>query len=102
MSDRDTSTSGESQPASANSSAKSVVGGNNRIALPSWFWPALAIAAVGSVALDLLIGRHGKFAVLDMPGFYVLFGSLVGLGLVGVALVFGALFKQPDGYYDDQ
>jgi len=70
------------------------------VKLPAWAVPALIIGAIAAVAVDMALGRTAKFALLEMPGFYALFGAAIGVVIVCGAVVLGSVLKRKEGYYD--
>lgn len=59
-------------------------------------WVLCAIALL----IELLVHKHGDFAVEDLFGFHAALGAVACLALVLVAKLVGYLLKRPEDYYE--
>ena len=61
---------------------------------------ALVAVCVLLIAADLLIHKHGYFAVEHLFGFYGFYGFIVCVGLVLAAKAMRTILMRPEDYYD--
>jgi hypothetical protein len=64
-----------------------------------WIVSAVVLAAL--TALDLILEKHGDFALEDSFGFGAWYGFVSCVVLILFSKALGAVLKRRDGYYDD-
>jgi hypothetical protein len=52
------------------------------------------------LAVDVLVEKHGPFAIERVYGFYAIFGFIACVGLVLTAKVLRRIVMRPEDYYD--
>jgi hypothetical protein len=62
-------------------------------------WFVLLVGLVGLGVLGLMFPYKGHFGLDELPLFGAWFGIAVGIGILIVAKVIGALLKREDSYY---
>lgn len=62
-------------------------------------WLAVAIALL--LVIELFAGKHGKFAIGDIWGFYAVVSAASCLLVVIAGRIIRALFSKPNDYYDN-
>ncbi|MEO1206935.1 MAG: hypothetical protein AAFV45_11440 [Pseudomonadota bacterium] len=53
------------------------------------------------VVIDPFLGRHGKFEIETLWGFYAFCGFVGCVGVVLIAKLLRTVVKQPEDYYDE-
>lgn len=54
------------------------------------------------LAIDILVPKHGPFAIEHNFGFYAIFGFAAYVALVVAAEALRAVVMRPEDYYDDR
>jgi hypothetical protein len=62
-------------------------------------WGLYGLCAVLFV-IDVLVEKHGPFAIEQLFGFYAIFGFVACVGLVLAAKVLRRIVMRPEDYYD--
>lgn len=75
-------------------------GSGDRRSMKSVLVPMLVVAAVSTVAADLLYAKHGEYAFQEWIGFDAIYGFLAGLFLVVTARGLRGLLERSEDYHD--
>ena len=69
---------------------------NNVDRLVRWFYAVCAVL----IAIDVLVPKHGPFAIEHFFGFYGFFGFVACVALVLTAKQLRRVLMRPEDYYD--